>query len=740
MKKICFICLMLSSAIGYRSVAKEPFHFSPVYNSKIEELEKKLKTAKPGTAKLDILNDLLFSNGTFIESPEDLDTAALNQMIALNTSLAVFDDQPYRDLRIALRLGRKNNFSAELAMLKTVVDGFDRQNADIPMLLLSMRWLFNETGNQEEKLTYYNSELAGYLRKGNYQNAAACYHCIAGYYSFKGDYNSAINNTLKAGELFKAFSTLWYLHEFNITGEDYRLWGNFGRGLLYMKKALKLEKDAHIDFDLYALYRNLIQLEYDAKHYPESLIYVGQLSRLPFMSDSTLFYEFRALNYTGLNRLADARRELQKIQNRPGAPELQKVGSSDYIGDFTFYKYYLATGDLERAENSLYACYRYAAKYRDLEHQMQFMRELSELYGLQHNTAKAWSYSSLYNRMQDSLGQSTSAFHIASYENDQKEYVQNKKLADLQQQRAVQEAVIDQRTTIIWVAFVGLLAVLLLLIFIYRQLRVNRQILSNLRTTQTQLIQSEKMASLGELTAGIAHEIQNPLNFVNNFSDVNREMLAELKQELDKGDIEEAKAIATDIEQNEVKINHHGKRAEGIVKGMLEHSRTSTGQKEPLDINKLADEYLRLAYHGLRAKDKSFNAELVTHFDASLPPGQVIPQDIGRVLLNLFNNAFYAVNQKTRTAGPDYKPEVSVTTALKNRQIVISIKDNGIGIPEAIRDKILQPFFTTKPTGEGTGLGLSLSYDIIVKGHGGKIEIDTIENQYSTFTIMIPLK
>jgi len=247
------------------------------------------------------------------------------------------------------------------------------------------------------------------------------------------------------------------------------------------------------------------------------------------------------------------------------------------------------------------------------------------------------------------------------------------------------------------------------------------------------------MASLGELTAGIAHEIQNPLNFVNNFSEVSAELVDELRRELNNGDKEEAIAISEDIKQNLEKIQHHGKRADAIVKGMLQHSRSSSGKKEPADINALADEYLRLSYHGLRAKDKSFNAELVTHFDAKLPKVNVIPQDMGRVLLNLFNNAFYAVNQKAKTAGPDYNPEVTVTTATENRQVIIKVKDNGVGIPDAIKEKILQPFFTTKPTGEGTGLGLSLSYDILVKGHNGALDIISKEGEGSEFIVKLPV-
>ncbi|MCR8557492.1 beta galactosidase jelly roll domain-containing protein [Mucilaginibacter sp. BJC16-A38] len=265
------------------------------------------------------------------------------------------------------------------------------------------------------------------------------------------------------------------------------------------------------------------------------------------------------------------------------------------------------------------------------------------------------------------------------------------------------------------------------------------QSLTHLKQTQTQLIQAEKMASLGELTAGIAHEIQNPLNFVNNFSEVSVELLSELKEEAEAGNKEDVIAIADDLTQNLQKINHHGKRADSIVKGMLEHSRIGTGEKQPTDLNALADEFLKLSYHGLRSKDKTFNAELVTNFDENLPKVNVVQQDLGRVLLNLFNNAFYAVNQKQKTAGADYKPTVTITTfAPPSGGWGAKVSDNGIGIPDAIKEKIMQPFFTTKPTGEGTGLGLSLTYDMVVKGHGGSIQVNSIAGEGSEFIISLP--
>lgn len=335
-----------------------------------------------------------------------------------------------------------------------------------------------------------------------------------------------------------------------------------------------------------------------------------------------------------------------------------------------------------------------------------------------------------------------------------------------------------QSSDVIVFAFAGLMLIILLFgfilyfLFTYRnkqrdfnmlqaqkneidkQKHLLEETINDLKLTQKQLIQSEKMASLGELTAGIAHEIQNPLNFINNFSEVNMELLAEMKAELDKNNLEEVKALAKDIIDNEEKINHHGKRADGIVKSMLHHSRSSSGTKEPTNINVLADEYLRLAYHGLRAKDKSFNAKMETDFDPSIGQINIVPQDIGRVILNLITNAFYAVNEKKNSGIENYDPTVSVKTKrLKppfreghspqaealGGNIEISVTDNGNGIPKASIDKIFQPFFTTKPTGKGTGLGLSMSFDII-QAHGGQLKVNTKEGKFAEFIITLPIQ
>ncbi|MCG2613283.1 ATP-binding protein [Terrimonas sp. NA20] len=262
--------------------------------------------------------------------------------------------------------------------------------------------------------------------------------------------------------------------------------------------------------------------------------------------------------------------------------------------------------------------------------------------------------------------------------------------------------------------------------------------LEDLKATQAQLIQSEKMASLGELTAGIAHEIQNPLNFVNNFSEVSAELIEEVKSQKEKLATDEFNEILDDIDGNLKKILHHGKRADTIVKSMLQHSRASTDRKEPVNLNELADEYLRLSYHGLRAKDKSFNANIQKEFDKSIGNINIIPQDIGRVIMNLLTNAFYAVNEKKQQSGEKYQPTVTIRTKKKDNLVVLSVTDNGNGIPEKVVEKIFQPFFTTKPTGQGTGLGLSLSYDII-KAHGGRIIVSPHEKTGTTFVVELPL-
>jgi two-component system NtrC family sensor kinase len=377
-------------------------------------------------------------------------------------------------------------------------------------------------------------------------------------------------------------------------------------------------------------------------------------------------------------------------------------------------------------------------------------KALYQYYDEAHDLPQAFKYFKLTTTIKDSLYSQDKVKQLLTLDFNEKQRQQELDAAKAEAQNRLRTYILS-----------GGLGVLLLLALIFwlngRQRQKANKLLrrqkadieaamSQLKLTQNQLIQSEKMASLGELTAGIAHEIQNPLNFVNNFSEVNRELLLELKAESEKPkaerDAQVEVELINDLIDNEQKITHHGKRADFIVKGMLQHSRTSTGERQLTNINTLADEFFKLSYQGLRAKDKNFNSEMVTHFDPDMPKVNVVQQDIGRVFLNLFNNAFYAVNQKAKTSGPDYKPTVEITTFAPppaGGGWGVMVRDNGVGIPDAIKEKILQPFFTTKPTGEGTGLGLSLSYDILVKGNNGTLDINSKEGEGSEFIVRLPM-
>jgi signal transduction histidine kinase len=470
----------------------------------------------------------------------------------------------------------------------------------------------------------------------------------------------------------------------------------------------------------------------------------------------------------------------------------RKSGREKYLSGALLYKgiIYLNKKDTTRALNYYYEGIRSGTQqnnfdglvrgYRDLARyylnkqnndsslyyalrQLDISKKLGGVSALGYHIGVAYENLHLVYQQRNQLDSSYKYLALAQRTNDSINQSKIESLAEFQKltlneqqrlQNAEKQTVAYQNKIRTYLLLAGIGVLLLLAIIFYRnnrqkhkaKLRIERAY-DELKAAQQQLIQSEKMASLGELTAGIAHEIQNPLNFVNNFSEVNEELLKELKAEAEKGNLEEVKAIANDVAFNSEKINHHGKRADSIVRGMLQHSRTSSGQKEPTDINALADEYLRLAYHGLRAKDKSFNSNIKTELDAGVGKIKVNSQEMARVILNLINNAFYAVNEKQKqqvNACPDdrggrgYDPTVVVSTEKHNGKVEIRVKDNGNGIPQKILDKIFQPFFTTKPTGQGTGLGLSLSYDI-VKAHEGELKVKTKEGEGSEFTIQLPI-
>ncbi|HET6723920.1 MAG TPA: ATP-binding protein, partial [Chitinophagaceae bacterium] len=400
-------------------------------------------------------------------------------------------------------------------------------------------------------------------------------------------------------------------------------------------------------------------------------------------------------------------------------------------------QYYLQSGKKDSAFQYIKDALSAAQNLDAPELLLRTYKEFNRYYQAERNNDSTVKYQALIIQINDSL-----------FNKKQSQEFQNIDFNEQQRLSEIEDAKTAERAKFrTYVLVAGLVIFLFIVIMLYRNslqrkkanILLSKQkseleaTLGTLKTTQNQLVQSEKMASLGELTAGIAHEIQNPLNFVNNFAEVNAELVDELKEELTKDNKQQAIYLANDIKENEEKIMFHGKRADAIVKSMLQHSRSGSEKKEPTDINALADEYLRLAYHGMKAKDKSFNVDVKSDFDNTIEKVNVIQQDIGRVILNLITNAFYVVTEKKKLKGDNYEPIVTVSTKKTDDKILISVSDNGNGVPKKVLDKIFQPFFTTKPAGQGTGLGLSLSYDIITKGHGGELKVETKEGEGSVF-------
>ena len=480
------------------------------------------------------------------------------------------------------------------------------------------------------------------------------------------------------------------------------------------------------------------ELAMELKDYQKALSYCRKILQSDVSKTSIVITKVHmAICEANLNYVKEAQSHIQEAILLSDSVKMPIYGAQGAL-EFDYVKYLCARKQHNNPQAMQYLNLA-LQKFSDLkvtDLQKKYLKELLDFYTETRSYSQYYITSKRLDSLNKSIDLGLAPLKIASFETEQKEIKQKDSLNVLKEEKAIQQAVLNKNQVMLWASLMGILVISIAFYFVYRQSQINKKILANLRSTQGQLIQSEKMASLGELTAGIAHEIQNPLNFVNNFSEVNTELIDELQKELKAGNTDDAITISNDIKDNEQKINHHGKRADAIVKGMLQHSNNSSGVKEPTDINSLADEYLRLAYHGLRAKDKSFNATLQTDFDESIGKINIIPQDIGRVILNLITNSFYVVDEKKKTGIENYEPNVSVSTKKIADKILIRVKDNGNGIPQKVLDKIFQPFFTTKPTGQGTGLGLSLSYDI-VKAHGGEFTVDTKEGEGTTFQIRL---
>ncbi len=609
-----------------------------------------------------------------------------------------------------------------------------------------LRFPFRNSNRLEDGFQYYTKKLNDYKIENDSMCIAQCYFVLGGFHRISGLLDLAIYNMKKSISYTDSSKNLeGWANNVGVLGYYYYLKGSPEECIRYNRIANvffhKLKNGYSIPSHR-IVQAMLMMNELDSAAYFITLGNSDSSTSVPGYKVAVLQTEAQLKIQSG--SFTEAESLLQQCWELIRKNNIRVNASSGTIApDYYFAQLRIKQGRLQEAIDLLTQDIS-----RLLNNRVEILRDyrlIAELYTKMGNGNKAAEAYAIFLAKQDSLLTDQEKYRSINFEAEQQMNEKERSIASLESQSRIASL---SRNFLI-----GIAALLLLVAGgIYQRFRFKKKAylvlektLSELKSTQAQLIQSEKMASLGELTAGIAHEIQNPLNFVNNFSEVNTELIKEIQDERrktkDNRDEELEKDLLKDISLNQEKINHHGKRASDIVKGMLQHSRSSSGVKELTNINALADEYLRLAYHGLRAKDKSFNATMKTDFNESIGNINIIPQDIGRVILNLITNAFYAVNERLRQSQPDshYEPTVTVSTKKLSDKVEIRVKDNGNGIPKKVLDKIFLPFFTTKPTGQGTGLGLSMSYEIVTKAHHGEIKVETKEGEGTEFIVLLPI-
>jgi two-component system NtrC family sensor kinase len=714
----------------------------------VDSLNMLIRKTKSDTARINRLND---KTAALIEV--NLDSAAENGSNTI--AEAVRAKYPLGEANARRLMGTILSFKGDYASAqKNLVLGEEiytrlDDKAGLAKIYSGYGMMNGMQSKNDKSIYFYKKAIVTATEIKDDQLLNKAYQNIAISYQRQSNYTESLTYFQKALNFFESIN--------DINSQSY-IWLNMGltynlmddniRAEQSLKKAVRLAKRAGIkNVELYA-YSNLSATYSSLKKYDLSYDYA--------MNAAAIGRQTGDLGITA----ASLSKAIIALADQNLLPEALKLGmESIAVADssnqpYSKYQIYASIGNVLKRQGSYGDAIFYlnkafkAIKQTDIVDDAtgQSYGDLAEAYekiGSYRNAFKAYKRSS---QIIDSL-RSTKNIRMATEQNMNYEYEKK------QQAQLALKLKQDEANKIRLIILVAVLVAFSVIAVIYRNAYRNKQkanalltsqkkeiesALSKLKTTQKQLVQAEKMASLGQLTAGIAHEIQNPLNFVNNFSEVSAELAGELKEELKNGNREEAISIADDLEQNLNKIQHHGKRADNIVKGMLEHSRTQVGDRQVVNINTLAEEFLRLSYHGMRVKDQAFASEIVTNFTGEKVIVDGIQQDIGRVLLNLFNNAFYSVSQKLKSNPNNYIPKVEIKTENEGAYAIVRIKDNGNGIPADIQDKIMQPFFTTKPSGEGTGLGLSLSYDIIVNGHSGTIDFNTAESEYTEFIISLP--
>ena len=730
---------------------------------KKSKTEKGLDTATFNTAR-DLIRSATLTDAHIsdIEKTAELFKNGMDEDVCYVVKYSIFSSLIISDKNKAIEYGRKN-----LEELENSKTPWHKQLRTA--FLGELRLPYRNSSRLPEGLKYFTERLSRYKKDNDSLGIARCYYVLGGFYRTIGLYEPAIYNMKKSisyidsshidpqnrfGNLFFTGKYFW-INNMAVLPDYYIYAGNYAEaikiGTLAYNQAVAYYKAGYGKGEIRQ------SLLYSVRQLAIAKIFSNQLDSIDYFLTIAENSNLNPPNYEALVYIKQIR-SLHNIQT--GAYDKADSLLQECWKLVNQYRmsvsppsgilepdYYLALLRIKQNRNNE----AIALLLKDVERvknlRSNVLRDyklLADLYEKTGNNVKAKETYKSFISLQDSLLADQARYRTISFEAEQEMNEKEISIAKLEGQNKL-----SSLTRNFTIGLAGLLLILAGSIYYRFQSKkkanaVLEKTLTDLKSTQSQLIQSEKMASLGELTAGIAHEIQNPLNFVNNFSEVNTELIDEMLEQLAIDNKQQAIEIANDIKENEKKITHHGKRADSIVKGMLQHSRNSSGLKEFTDINNLADECMRLSYHGLRAKDKSFNAKTETDFDNSISKINIAPQDIGRVIINLFTNAFYSVKQKKKQLGDAYEPVVTVKTSMnppsggRGAGISLSIRDNGNGVPQKVIDKIFQPFFTTKPVGDGTGLGLSMSYEIITKGHGGELKVETKEGEWAEFIIVLP--
>ncbi len=717
-------------------------------NAKIDSLDRLISQSTSDTARINlVIQKLFFVSRVNIDSAISLSKRTIEEAKKINYSKG----EAGARVKLAYGYSRKGDYRLAADNLKIAESIYQplKDSLGISTTYSGYGMLYGMQGKYDTSIQYLESAI-GIAERNNYnEKLAADYGNTALGYQMRSDFSQALLYQQKALNLAKANNDLARQAVLSLNmGSTYSTIGDTVRAEHSYLQAIDLGKSASLkDVEMFA-YSNLADIYRKKNQLEKSYDYAMKAAMLGKETGD------RGIQASALSKAATTLLHMNKLaESEVLARQAVSVSDSSSQPIYIFQAYSVMGAILKTQEKYVEAIPWLEKSLAVLESSDIYEEGIAEAnYNLSLCYEKTGNYSkalTLYKTASEITDSLSSKENIRRTTELNMNYEYEKKQEAQRIEQKQKDAITKERQTALIIGL-GLTLILAIVAFgafrskqkanavLKQQKEEIQTTLSKLEAMQKQLIQSEKMASLGELTAGIAHEIQNPLNFVNNFSDVNAELIDEMHVEIEKGNIKDVKAIASDIRDNQEKITHHGKRADAIVKGMLQHSRSSTGIKEPTAINNLADEYLRLAYHGLRAKDKSFNATMKTDFDESAGMINIIPQDIGRAILNLITNAFYAVTEKKKQSGEEYEPIVLVNTKKLNNQVEVRIKDNGNGIPQRIVDKIFQPFFTTKPTGQGTGLGLSLSYDII-KAHGGELKVETREGEGAEFIITLPV-